>query len=107
MKRTANVKRLNRSAILFSIFLYAFLISTDVGFGALLFTDMFPSYGPVGTEVTLSGAGFDPGQSYSVMINGLPCVITAKETGSISFTIPSGASSGEISVLSDGKSRTL
>ncbi|MFC1856551.1 IPT/TIG domain-containing protein, partial [Thermodesulfobacteriota bacterium] len=101
MKRTANVKRLNRYGIPFSILLMVFLISPAVGFGALQFTDMSPVHGPVGTEVILSGTGFDPGETYSVLVDGLPCTVNTKTADSISFIIPPGATSGEISVQSD------
>ena len=55
--------------------------------------------GPVGTPVTITGTGFGSSQSTSVVtVSGISASVSNWSDTSISFTIPSGATSGSIVV---------
>ena len=57
-----------------------------------------PSFGPVGTSVTLTGANFDAG-SIGVKFNGIQASTpTGVAFGKLTVTVPSGAATGLISV---------
>jgi len=69
---------------------------SDAGFAITSFT---PTSGPIGTAVTIYGAGFDPTPANNVVkFNGIVATVTASASGSISTAIPSGATTGPISV---------
>jgi Domain of unknown function (DUF5011) len=59
-----------------------------------------PSSGAVGTSVTISGSNFS---SPTVKFNGTAATITASTATSITATVPSGATSGKITVEAAGQ----
>jgi hypothetical protein len=64
-----------------------------------------PASGPVGTEVTLTGAGFDPVASNNVVwINGLRATVISVTSTSLVFTVPAGATYGPVTVTANGLS---
>jgi YD repeat-containing protein len=69
--------------------------NTGVGFGAV------PSSGPIGTQVTLYGIGFSATTSQNaVKFNGISASVSSATTTKLVVTVPSGASTGPISVTS-------
>jgi RHS repeat-associated protein len=66
-----------------------------------------PDSGPVGSSVTIYGTGFSSTASQnSVSFNGLAATITSASTTTIVATLPSGATTGPISVTSPAGSAT-
>ncbi len=66
---------------------------------APLISSVSPASGSVGSQVIISGSGFGATQGNSIVtLNGTPVSINAWSDASISFTIPSGASSGPLVV---------
>ncbi|OXC74361.1 IPT/TIG domain-containing protein [Caballeronia sordidicola] len=66
---------------------------------AVSITAMTPQSGPVGSTVTLQGSGFDPVVANdTVQFNGTSAVVTAASASSLQATVPSGATSGTVSV---------
>jgi sugar lactone lactonase YvrE len=66
-------------------------------------TGFSPTSGPVGTPVTITGAGLlDGGNNAAVTFNGTPAVISSDTAGSIQATVPTGATTGPISVFVNG-----
>jgi hypothetical protein len=63
-----------------------------------------PRGGPIGTTVTISGAHFTG--ATAVAFNGTPAVFTVVSETEISATVPSGASSGPITVTTPAGSAT-
>lgn len=64
-----------------------------------------PVRGSVGTTVTINGTGFDPTKSNdTVKFNGTEASVTSVTSTSIVTTVPSGASSGQITVSVNGQS---
>ncbi len=63
-------------------------------------TALSATTGPVGTQVVISGSGFGASQGSSVvLLNDAPVTINSWSATSISITIPTGATSGVMSVL--------
>ncbi len=56
-------------------------------------SDITPASGTIGTFVTITGAGFEPGTT-SVAFNGLAATVRAVTTTQITTTVPIGASTG-------------
>src|SRR5262249_16946192 len=72
-------------------------------------TGFTPTSGPIGTTVTISGPNLTvPGTVvYSNGCNAVTgCAVTINADGTISFTVPSGASSGPITVSNQYHSAT-
>jgi hypothetical protein len=68
-------------------------------------TEFLPASGIVGTAVTLSGTGFDSNAANdTVLFNGTAAVITSATSTTIVTAVPSGASTGKISVTVNGES---
>ena len=66
-----------------------------------------PSSGPVGTVVTISGTNFSAtAANNTVKFNGTPATVTAATATSITVTVPSGATTGTISVTTAGGTAT-
>jgi hypothetical protein len=67
--------------------------------GAVLFN---PQSGPVGTTVTITGAGFqDDSVVTDVEFNGTPAAFTVNSDNQLRPTVPAGATTGTISVTDD------
>ena len=67
---------------------------------APVITGLSTTTGSVGTQVVISGSGFGNSQgSGAVLLNDVPVTINSWGASSISITIPSGATSGGMSVL--------
>ena len=65
-----------------------------------LITSLSATTGPVGTQVVISGSGFGASRGSSmVVLNDAPVTINSWSATSITITIPTGATSGPISVL--------
>jgi len=66
-------------------------------------TGFSPTSGPVGTSVTIYGAGFSATPANNaVQFNGTAATVAASDAGSISTTVPAGATTGRISVTVGG-----
>ena len=66
-------------------------------------TGFSPTSGPVGTPVTITGTGLlDGGNKATVTFNGTPAVISSDTAGSIQATVPTGATTGPISIFVNG-----
>jgi hypothetical protein len=67
--------------------------------GGLAITSFTPTSAPVGTAVTIYGAGFSATPANNtVTFNGTAATVTASDAGSIATTVPAGATTGRISV---------
>ena len=63
-------------------------------------TSLSTTTGPVGAQVVISGSGFGASQgSSAVVLNDAPVTINSWSATSVTITIPSGATSGEMCVL--------
>jgi len=66
-------------------------------------TGFDPAFGSVGTVVTIYGTGFSTTpSSNAVAFNGVAAVVSASDAGSISTTVPTGATTGRITVTVNG-----
>ncbi len=63
-----------------------------------------PTSGPVGTGVTITGSGLE--QTTSVKFNGTKASFTVDSDSQISATVPTGATTGKITVTTKGGSAT-
>ncbi len=114
IKPTMNYKKARRPIyaakncllnILRNTCLFFTLFCTGVGLNAaIVFTDLNPTSGPIGSEVVLSGDGIVPTNTYTVTVDGTPAVVTATNEGSIKFTIAVGSTSGEIVITENAES---
>ncbi len=66
-------------------------------------TGISPASGPVGTPVTITGSGLLDGEGHAaVTFGGTPATILSQTSTSIQVNVPSGATSGPISVHTNG-----
>lgn len=66
-------------------------------------TSFTPGSGPVGTTVTITGTNFSATPANNtVSFNGVVAIVTASTSTSITVTVPSGATTGKISVTVGG-----
>ena len=89
---TLHVNAPGGSVVSAATFIYTVPVPTITGFT--------PTVGPVGTSVTITGTNFD-GSTLSnnvVKFNGTAATVTASTSTSITATVPTGATSGAISV---------
>jgi RHS repeat-associated protein len=62
-------------------------------------TSFTPAEGPVGTSVTITGTNFDPvPANNTVTFNGVTATVTAATATSLTATVPTGATTGPITV---------
>lgn len=67
-------------------------------------SEIAPLFGPVGTEVIITGTSFSETLSDNqVSFNGIAAVVTAATTTSITTTVPEGAETGIVSVTVNGE----
>jgi YD repeat-containing protein len=67
-------------------------------------TSLSATTGAAGTSITITGSNFGSSQgSSAVKFNGLPAATTAWATGSISATVPSGVTTGPVTVTVNGQ----
>lgn len=67
------------------------------------FAGMNPKQGPVGTPVVITGSGFTSGSSVS--FNATPAIsVTVQSPTQLTATVPSGATTGAVSVSANGSS---
>lgn len=70
-------------------------------------TSFTPTSGPISTTVIITGTNFSTTPSNNtVMFNGTTAVVTASSATSITCTVPSGATTGKISVTVSGNTAT-
>src|SRR6266571_1922050 len=70
-------------------------------------TGFTPASGPVGTAVTITGTNFDPVASNNeVKFNGVLATVTSASATSLTATVPSGATTGSITVTTRGGTAT-
>jgi len=70
-------------------------------------TSFMPTSGPVGTAVTIYGTGFSATPANNgVQFNGTAATVSASDAGSISTTVPTGATTGRITVTVNGVTAT-
>lgn len=68
--------------------------------GQLAVTHFTPTRGPVGTQVTVYGSGFSTTPSLNtVRFNGTPVAVAASTPNSLTTSVPTGATTGPISVI--------
>src|SRR5262249_17916504 len=76
----------------------------DVVVPAPTITGFTPLSGTTGTTVTISGINFNTVEANNtVKFNGVAATITAATTTSITTTVPQGATTGKITVTTNGK----
>src|SRR6478672_4609244 len=64
------------------------------------FSPFSPTFGPVGTSVTITGTAF--AGATAVSFNGVAATFTVSPSGTITTTVPAGASTGPISITTPG-----
>src|SRR6478672_2262563 len=64
------------------------------------FSPFAPTFGPVGTSVTITGTAFTG--ATAVSFNGVAAAFTVSPSGTITTTVPAGASTGPISITTPG-----
>jgi len=75
--------------------------------GGLAITGVDPGSGSVGATVTIVGFGFSPTPAgNTVRFNGVAATVAAANSGSISATVPAGATTGRITVTVGGATAT-
>ena len=67
-------------------------------------TSFTPTSGPVGTAVTITGVSLT--QTTSVSFNGTPATYKVNSDKSVTTTVPTGATTGTITITTDGGSAT-
>jgi len=83
------------------------ILSIARGNGAVSVTSFAPSSGQVGTSVTISGYGFSSvANQNTVAFNGTAAVVASATSSRLVVTVPSGATTGPISVTSPNGSAT-
>lgn len=81
--------------------------STLPGSNALAILNFTPQQGPAGTTVTIQGQGFSATPSAdTVQFNGVAASVTAATTTALTVTVPTGATTGPISVTVSGTQAT-
>lgn len=69
--------------------------------------DFTPTSGPVGTSVTINGTDFSSTAGDDIVkLNGTTATVTSASTTSLEITVPSGATSGRITVTVGGTTAT-
>ncbi len=81
---------------------------TSAASGAPTISGISPNIAAAGDSVTLSGTNFSPTASGDIVsINGYPAPVSSVSSGnSLSFTVPSGVSSGNVTLLTPAGSAT-
>src|SRR6476646_80250 len=64
------------------------------------FSPFAPTFGPVGTSVTITGTAF--AGATAVSFNGVAAAFTVSPSGTITTTVPAGATTGPISITTPG-----
>jgi len=64
------------------------------------FSPFAPTFGPVGTSVTITGTAF--AGATAVSFNGVSSAFTVSPSGTITTTVPAGATTGPISITTPG-----
>lgn len=68
-------------------------------------TSFTPTNGSIGTSVTITGTGFDTTTTNNIVkFNGTTAVVTSSTSTSIITSVPSGATSGQITITVNGQS---
>jgi len=84
------------------ILLFAALVFAGCGASSLAITAFSPSSGVIGATVTITGTGFSTtAANNTVKFNGTTATVTSATSTTIVTTVPSGATSGPISVTVD------
>ena len=83
------------------------IISILLSFAQLLaqptITSFEPAFGPIGTSVTITGAGFDKNPTNNVVFFGaVQAMISEADTSSLTVLVPTGASYQPLTVLVNG-----
>lgn len=74
-------------------------ISVSVGPGHISITSFYPTSGPVGTIVTITGSNFNPTPNNNIVFFGASqATVTNGNTNSLTVTVPSGTTYQDISV---------
>src|SRR5260370_7488164 len=93
-----------RKAVHFVAITLLFLCCGRASAQTLTFTTMSPTWGPVGTLVTIIGTHFGTAQgSSTVSLNGISAGVVTWSDSTISVLVPSGASSGTFTVTVSGQ----
>jgi cytochrome c peroxidase len=72
---------------------------------AISFSPFAPTFGPVGTGVTITGTAFTG--ATAVSFNGVAATFTVDPSGTITTTVPAGATTGPITVTTPGSGPML
>jgi hypothetical protein len=72
-------------------------INKDENPGPPMIHSFAPGKGPAGTEVTISGSGFS-NKGNTVKFNGINAAIKSENSSTIVASVPTGATTGKISV---------
>ena len=79
--------------------------TANITIPALSITGFTPTEGPIGTNVTINGFGFDTG-NLRVSFNGTSAVVSTFTKTSITTTVPMGAATGPITVTTSAGTAT-
>src|SRR5579863_753417 len=94
--------RLSRAIVILASIL--FVLCQRAGAQAPTITKMVPTSGPVGSSVTIIGSNYGSTQgSSTVSLNGINAVVTSWGVDGFVAAIPSGATSGTLSVTVNGQ----
>lgn len=79
------------------------LLSYDQVSAQPTITSFSPTSGPIGTEITITGSGFDPNASNNIVFFGATqAVVSTATTTILNLTVPDGATYQPLTVLVDG-----
>ncbi|CAJ4015347.1 IPT/TIG domain protein [Burkholderia pseudomallei] len=78
-------------------------VSAPLSAGQLAIFSFMPTHGEAGTQVTLQGQGFDSNAANdTVSFNGTPATVLSATATQLVASVPSGVTTGPISVTADG-----
>ena len=91
----------------YNILGHASQVSAPLSSGQLAIFSFMPTHGEAGTQVTLQGQGFDSNAANdTVSFNGAVATVLSASTTQLVTTVPSGATTGPISVAVGGQKAT-
>jgi hypothetical protein len=93
---------------IFRLSMVSGFVFLTMSWGAIVLAEIFPTEGPPGTTVTISGEGFGDFQNTQnnrVEFEGVPALIQSWEPDFILVKVPLKATSGPVMVMNGGKKK--